>query len=580
MAYFDYSLQELLKSIPLVMYLRKSSEDNEDKQMRSIERQEDDLKELIKRLDIEKNIIKVIKEEKSAFKVGREGFEVMMKMFEDGTTKGEVVWHPNRNARNYQDGGRFVQLMSDGKLKFVITPFAIYTDNSRDKAYLMDEYTKATRDSDDKSDAVISGYRRKLKEGYIPSGRLQEGYIHIKDKRDRKINGIDKRRFILLQKAANLILDGIHTPMEALNILNEEWKYKTRKTKRMGGKPLAKSTWYKILSSPINCGDLSGRKNTIEGQRASFNTLFSPKEFEKLQIILGRKDRPRITKHKFEFKQLLKCGECGGSITCEEKWQVICSNCKTKFHKAKLRNSCPSCNTLISEMNKPKILHYVYYRCTKKVNKNCSQGSFRLDILEKQVDKELQKYEISEKFRDWAIEYLNELNDDEVSDRELVRKNLKEAYDDCVKKLDNLLKLKISPQNINESVISEKEYLEQRKYLLQEKEDLQDKLNNTNQRINNWLELSEKTFNFACYARHWFSHGDLETRAQILDALGSNLIIKDRKLQIDGQKHWFLIEKGKQDIVLLAKKFEPIKWLELLGKSELPEAFRMTWLGD
>ncbi len=231
-------------------------------------------------------------------------------------------------------------------------------------------------------------------------------------------------------------------------------------------------------------------------------------------------------------------------------------------------------------MKNPKILHYIHYHCTKKVNKNCSQGSIPLDKLEKQVDTELKRFEISEKFKDWAIEYLNELNDKETNDRELVRSNVKSAYDDCVKKLDNLLKLKISTQNIDGSAISDEEYTAQRKYLLQEKEALMQNMNGTDQRIDRWHELSVKTFNFACYARYHFAHGDLKTKTQILAALGSNLMIKDRNILIDGQKHFFIIEKGKEDLQILAKKFEPIKWLDLLSQTDLPEVFRSSWLGS
>jgi len=306
--------------------------------------------------------------------------------------------------------------------------------------------------------------------------------------------------------------------------------------------------------------------------------MLSVEEYNRLQIILGRNGRPHVTKHEFAFKEVLHCGECGGSITCEEKWQIICPVCKTKFHKGKITYQCPSCKTHIEVMRKPKVLHYVYYHCTKKVNKNCSQDHISLEKLEKRTDQELQKYEISERFKDWAIEYLNELNDKETNDRELVRNNVKVAYDDCVKKLDNLLKLKISTQNIDGSVITDEEYTAQRKYLLQEKEALMQNMNGTDQRIDRWHELSVKTFNFACYARYHFAHGDLKTKTQILAALGSNLTINNKDIAIDGQKHFFIIEKGKKDLEILAKKFEPIKWLDLLSQTDLPEVFRSSWL--
>lgn len=63
-----------------------------------------------------------------------------------------------------------------------------------------------------------------------------------------------------------------------------------------------------------------------------------------------------------------------------------------------------------------------------------------------------------------------------------------------------------------------------------------------------------------------------------MGALGSNLVIKDKNLQISGLKHWFLIEKGKEDLVVMAKMFEPAKWHDLLEQKQLPEFFRRTWL--
>ena len=182
-------------------------------------------------------------------------------------------------------------------------------------------------------------------------------------------------------------------------------------------------------------------------------------EHQKMQIFLGKKKRPHTKKtNHFAFKEILTCGECDGSITCEEKWQIICPTCKEKFTKGIRSNNCPRCMTPIDEMVNPKILCYVYYHCTKRVHKNCTQGSIELKRLTKIVDKELSNYEISPRFKDWAIEHLNELNKDETTDREVVRGNLKVAYDDCVKKLDNLIQLKIMPQNIDGSVLSDEEF--------------------------------------------------------------------------------------------------------------------------
>lgn len=51
--------------------------------------------------------------------------------------------------------------------------------------------------------------------------------------------------------------------------------------------------------------------------------------------------------------------------------------------------------------------------------------------------------------------------------------------------------------------------------------------------MDKWVELTEKSFNFACYARAWFKNGDNNARKAILACLGSNLIMKDRKIHIE-----------------------------------------------
>ncbi|EKD57299.1 MAG: hypothetical protein ACD_57C00350G0016, partial [uncultured bacterium] len=38
--------------------------------------------------------------------------------------------------------------------------------------------------------------------------------------------------------------------MQVLHKLNNEWGFRTRITRRQGGKPLSKSAWYKLLADP------------------------------------------------------------------------------------------------------------------------------------------------------------------------------------------------------------------------------------------------------------------------------------------------------------------------------------------
>lgn len=585
MAYLDKETLEKVKGYRFFTYLRKSSEDSEDRQIASLPRQTHEVEDQV----IKKYGLKIIKagsdkpyyeESRTAFKEGRPDFNDMIRRIDAGEADGVIVWHANRLARNYGDGGRFVQKVMDGKIKIVLTCYGFYENTPRDLEYLMTEFTRAARDSGDKSEAVKSGNRERFFEKKLWIGPAKPGYINYIDPITKeKTTPVDPDRFPLIQEAMRLILDGRSTPMEVWHWLNEEKGYRSKKTKRQGGKPMAKSGFYRMLSDPFYYGLMVRKQGeTVATETGVHQPMIKKDEFDHLQIILGRKGRPHFTGHEFPYKSVLKCGECGGSITAEERWQIICPACKTKFHRGKKTDRCKGCALLIEEMKNPTILHYIHYHCTKKVHPDCSQGSITPGKLEQKIDETLKRFEIPEEFKDWAIKHLNELNDHEVQDRESVRQNFKGAYDDCVKKLDNLLKLKISPQNSNGDVISDEEYTNQRKSLLEEKQALLERINDTDARQNNWLELSERTFEFARYARYWFANGDVKTKTQILATLGSDITVKDRELAIDGQKAFFLIEKGLEEVRETAKALEPTKSMDELLQSGVFEPLRSCWL--
>src|SRR3990167_4527424 len=133
MSYLTKELLDQIKNIKFFEYLRKSSEDNEDRQVRSIPGQRTDIEvQLINNYNLD--VIKPHYEEsKTAFKEGRPYFNEMLTRIKNGEAQGVIAWHPNRLARNYGDGGNFVQLMSDGKIKYVLTCAGIFENNPRDK---------------------------------------------------------------------------------------------------------------------------------------------------------------------------------------------------------------------------------------------------------------------------------------------------------------------------------------------------------------------------------------------------------------------------------------------------------------
>jgi hypothetical protein len=196
----------------------------------------------------------------------------------------------------------------------------------------------------------------------------------------------------------------------------------------------------------------------------------------------------------------------------------------------------------IEKMTNPKFLRYVYYHCTKKKNPLCAQKCVSGAELERQIEDYLSRIQISERFKDWAIKYLHELHEQESKSRNDDIQAQRKAYDACLRQVDNLVKLKTSSQNADGSLLSDEEYSRQRMELLKEKSRLEELFQDTGHRVEKWLESSEKTFEFACLARSRFAKGNFQTKKEILAAIGSNLILKDKILIIEASKPFQILE--------------------------------------
>jgi hypothetical protein len=411
----------------------------------------------------------------------------------------------------------------------------------------------------DLSKNVKRGLKTKVEKGWLPS-LAPLGYLNDKSKIIK-----DPERFELVRKMWDLMLTGIYSPPKILEIANNKWGLRT-----LQGKALARSSIYRIFTNPFYYGWFEYPKGSGNWYQGAYEPMITPEEYDKVQILLGRKGRPRPKKYNFAFTGLIRCGECGTMVTAEEKNQVICSNCKYKF-SSNNRLECPKCNTLIEKMKNPTILKYVYYHCTKRKNPKCTQGSIEVKELERQIDEYLSKIHISERFKNWAIKYLKEENEKETTSREAILSSQRRAYDNCLKKLNNLFQLKISPLNTDGSLLSDEEYAKRKAELIREKARLEEILKDTGRRVKKWLDIAEKTFNFACYARYWFENGTPEEKKTILQAFGSNLTLKDKKLSIQIKKLFVPIENVSQEVPEVRPRFEPKK--SALNERKLEEFY-------
>lgn len=485
-----------------IIYCRKSSEE-EDRQILSLEAQKRELEEFAQKSNL--NVIDTLTESQSAFKTGRPIFSTLLSRIQKGEANGVICWQPNRISRNPKDGGEFIYMMDLGFIKELRTPYKSFVNSADDKFFLNLEFGIAKKDSDDKSENVKRGNRQKILNGDIP-GCAPQGYLNVTDPiTKRKYVDIDPSRFPLIQKAIRLILYESKTPMQAMEILNNEWGYRSRQTLKMGNKKMSPSTWYNLLNNQFYYGKILRIDTETIGNHPP---MITEDEYNRVQILLGNRGRPTVKKVGFYAKGIIKCGECGGNLTAHDKWQIICPVCKNKFHKSIDRKECPICSTAIANMKDPKLLYYVYYSCVNNNHGKCKQGSLTETTLENTVMEKLSKIRLKDTYRDWAIKYLNEIADDDIEVYQKGTENLEKRKTEIDKTLDNLLKVFISPINTDKAIMSDLQYINQKERLTNELKEIGEDVSKAEKYHRNWRDEIIKKFNFAHDAPKRFETAD------------------------------------------------------------------------
>lgn len=483
-----------------VIYARKSTE-SEDRQILSIDSQITELRRLAEKRNIP--VVKIYTESQSAKEPGRPVFNEVMKLVNKGKINGIFCWKIDRLARNPVDEASVRWAVKKNGLN-VITPARDYNLEQDNSILSSLEFAMAEKYIDDLSKNVRRGNRAKMEQGGWP-GLAPIGYLN--DTANLTVVR-DPERFPLIRKMWDLLLSGKYSVEEILNRANSQWGLRTRKTKRTGGKPLSRSALYELFSNPFYCGLMVRGTESFWGKH---EPMISQKEFDIAQSILGRDIRPKSKKHTFAFTGLIKCGECGCSITAEAK---------TKRTKS------------------GNVHHYTYYRCTKKRREVfCSQKCLEERKMEEQVVQVLEKLHLPDRIVSWAHQYLTETAEEEKGNLRTVVESLEKALNDCRSQLDRLTQMRLR------DLLTDEEYLGKKTELLRQAKELEEKLNNPEIMAQSWLEPAKQTFSFANQAKNWFLKGNSDEKRRILETVGSNLILKDRILLMKVQKPFLYFEK-------------------------------------
>ena len=528
--------------LPYFAYIRKST-DTAEKQAMSIESQK---QEIVRRFG-DTYDIEFVEERRSAFIPNhRPDFDNMLARLESGEKKGLLAWHPDRLSRNEVDAAKVTFAIR--KEKILDLQFCSYTFQNSPEGIMMLQMalSQSQYDSAKKGRDVLRQMLQKCERGWFPE-TAPNGYSNQwSEEYQENIIAVDEVRFPLIRKAIELILTRTHTPPQALRVLNNEWNYKSKRLGKKGGKAIAASTWYAMLSNKFYYGLFDWRDIEYQGKHIP---MITPEEFDVLQRLLGDKAKQRPKKHEFAFTGTLKCMTCGFSVTAEKR---------SKYVK---RDS--------------KVNSYTLYHCTHKSKSVECDDRINLNEtrLIDQVKARVEPLTIKPLFLEWALDAIEQEQGKKKSTIdptvEVVAKSLQSSQDE----LRNFARM-FARGHIDEDLyLEEKDRLEKLIANLSKQQVAQ-----STEHSDDWIEPTRKTFEFATYASARLSSESLDDKRSVLLGLCEQAYLDHGEL-IAEPEAWFSpiqvwLENNRSEI-------ERIELSELGSESkkkEHLESVRLSWL--
>ena len=334
---------ERTRPLRYVVYLRKSTDDNEN-QKHSLEDQRASCLEMIERerllvVDPTRDILEEKKSAKEADK--RPVFRQMLNDVQAGKYDGIISWHPNRLARNMKDAGEIIDLLDKGVIKPLEFPTFQFQNNAMGKMTLGLTFVLSKQYSDNLSESVNRGNQGRIQEGkYI--NKTKHGYYKDADGFLRP----DGRNFDLIKQAFQMRLQE-ETLDNVAKFLNDNNYTRTNvKTGNVYSHGATKQSVQKILREPVYAG-VSVYGKTVTDLTSIYN-------FEPAVSVANFMEINKLDKKSKLFK-LAKSYRKNEKITADLlRGHVFCSECG----ESKSATATPK-----KDKKTGKTKRYFYFRC-------------------------------------------------------------------------------------------------------------------------------------------------------------------------------------------------------------------------
>jgi DNA invertase Pin-like site-specific DNA recombinase len=417
----------------------------------------------------------------------------MLNRIAEGEADGIIAWHPDRLARNAVDSGAIINLLDSGPLLDLRFPTHSFEPTPQGKFVLGLAFSQSKYYIDSLAENSKRGVREKVRRGDYP-GFAPFGYLN--DPRIKRIV-VDTKHARLIKIAFKEYAGGA-TLLDVSRIFANHGVITKPTNRHPGGRPMSRSAISKILRNPIYYGEFRFGGMLHPGNHTP---LVAKRVYDAAQRMFAdrlrwsRKTVKRIPK---TYVGLLRCGECGCSITAEIQ----------KGH--------------------------TYYRCTRKSKTRvCAEPYAREEALHAQLMAIVSPYHMPEKIGH-ALLKMSE-HDEEASriatasELALLRAEVKEIDEKIAMlqedRLDGLVE--------RESFVSKHFELRSRRKTLDE----HSRRLLTNQNV--WLEPLTRWISDATNLTETMNNGSRKERCSLLQKIfGSNLNLKGRIARGEAVKPW------------------------------------------
>ena len=339
--------------------------------------------------------------------------------------------------------------------------------------------------SDAISDSVKRVNEQKIRRGEL-TGRPPIGYKSVYDSNNKRVDVVpdpDKNHFI------EKIFDMYSTGNHSIKMIQQEMKKLGLKSIAKIPKPLSTSQIYAILKNPIYYG-MRFIKNELHPHK--YEPLISKYLFDKCQSVMaGYHKKPfKYAGKPFTLRGMIKCADCGCTITPEEQKGHIyysCTNYK-KMHAKRL---------------------YIEEKDLLKPIYNVLNGIQLPDKRILDITEDLKKlHESKNKFHEQAVSELNI------------------KYEKIENKIKHLFDLRLE----DEQSITKDMFTSKLKELKEEQTEIIEKLAQHNKADEKFYLTANMVLNLAKRALEVFESSEPAEKRQLLNFLLQNLQLQGKKL--------------------------------------------------